>query len=81
MYFFKFKKEKEQLWVWEYESEDGKHDLFMDIGEKIRFRVKEEIFTDTSPPGPTGIGPTDPSSGDNQRRIPYMIKVIDLFSN
>lgn len=39
----------EQLWVWEYESEDGKHDMFMDIDEEIRFRVIEEIFVDTSP--------------------------------
>lgn len=24
--------EAEQTWVWEYETEDGKHDLFMDSG-------------------------------------------------
>ena len=24
--------EGEQLWIWEYETEDGKHDLFMDPG-------------------------------------------------
>nr|CAG4652162.1 EOG090X0DHL [Triops cancriformis] len=24
--------ETEQVWVWEYETEDGKHDLFMDEG-------------------------------------------------
>ena len=28
--------ETEQLWVWQYETEDGKHDLFMDVGEEIR---------------------------------------------
>ena len=28
--------EGEQLWIWEYEMDDGKHDLFMDIGEEIR---------------------------------------------
>lgn len=28
--------DKEQLWAWEYETDDGKHDLFMDIGEEIR---------------------------------------------
>ena len=26
----------EQLWVWQYETEDGTHELFMDIGEDIR---------------------------------------------
>ncbi len=25
----------------------------MDVGEKIRFKVKDEVFVDTSPPGPT----------------------------
>ena len=31
-----FSDESEQLWLWEYETEDGKHDLFMDVGEQIR---------------------------------------------
>ena len=35
--------------MWEYEAEDGKHNMFMDIDEPIRFRVVEEIFVDTSP--------------------------------
>ena len=49
------------MWVWEYpteaeEGEDGEeggeaghHDLYMDIGEEIRFRVTSETFVDTSP--------------------------------
>ena len=41
--------QKEQLWVWEYEMEGGKHDMFMDIDEEIRFRVESELFVDTSP--------------------------------
>ena len=44
-----FSDREEQVWVWEYESEDGKHDMFMDEGEEIRFRVVEERFVDTSP--------------------------------
>ena len=40
---------EEQLWVWEYEADDGKHDLYMDIDEEIRFRVIKETFVDTSP--------------------------------
>lgn len=44
--------ESEQLWFWEYENEDGKHPLYMELGEKIRFRVIGESFVDTSPTGP-----------------------------
>uniref|UniRef100_A0A034WDN0 DNA-directed RNA polymerase III subunit RPC8 n=1 Tax=Bactrocera dorsalis TaxID=27457 RepID=A0A034WDN0_BACDO len=45
--------EAEQAWVWEYPLEDGaKHDLFMDIGEPIKFRVSREIFEESSPIGP-----------------------------
>ena len=45
--------EAEQAWVWEYPLEDGeKHDLFMDIGEPIKFRVTREIFEESSPIGP-----------------------------
>ena len=28
--------ETEQLYVWQYQTEDGTHDLFMDVGEEIR---------------------------------------------
>lgn len=45
--------EAEQVWVWEYETDEGAHDLYMDQGEEIRFRVMDEIFLDTSPTGPT----------------------------
>ncbi|XP_796543.1 DNA-directed RNA polymerase III subunit RPC8 [Strongylocentrotus purpuratus] len=44
--------ETEQLWVWQYEAEEGTHDMFMDINEEIRFRVVDEVFTDTTPVGP-----------------------------
>ena len=27
---------QEQLWVWQYETDEGPHDLFMDVGEEIR---------------------------------------------
>ncbi|XP_054616472.1 DNA-directed RNA polymerase III subunit RPC8 [Dunckerocampus dactyliophorus] len=45
--------EAEQVWLWEYETDEGAHDLYMDQGEEIRFRVADEIFVDTSPTGPT----------------------------
>ncbi|XP_046383702.1 DNA-directed RNA polymerase III subunit RPC8 [Ischnura elegans] len=46
--------EVEQVWVWEYqpdgEQDDSeKHNLFMDPGESIRFRVTSEAFADTTP--------------------------------
>ncbi|XP_055855965.1 DNA-directed RNA polymerase III subunit RPC8 [Episyrphus balteatus] len=45
--------ETEQAWVWEYPVDDGeKHDLFMDIGEPIKFRVSGEVFEESSPIGP-----------------------------
>ncbi|KAF3846748.1 hypothetical protein F7725_003826 [Dissostichus mawsoni] len=31
----------------------GAHDLYMDQGEDIRFRVTDEMFVDTSPTGPS----------------------------
>lgn len=33
--------------MWEYEIEEGVYDLYMDIGEEIRFRVVDESFVDT----------------------------------
>nr|XP_032643250.1 DNA-directed RNA polymerase III subunit RPC8 isoform X1 [Chelonoidis abingdonii] len=45
--------EAEQVWVWEYETEEGAHDLYMDTGEEIRFRIVDENFVDTSPTGPS----------------------------
>ena len=35
--------------MWEYKTEDGSHDMFMDLDEDIRFRVVEENFYDTLP--------------------------------
>jgi len=55
--------ESDQVWVWEYptEDEDGQaasHDLFMDPGEEIRFRVTRQTFVDCSPNAPD---PSKPS--------------------
>lgn len=41
----------------------------MDVGEKIRFKVKEEIFKDTSPPGPTTTNEVEA-----HRKVPYFLK-------
>lgn len=66
--------EAEQAWVWEYPVEDGsKHDLYMDIGETIKFRVTNEVFEETSPVG----GPNaDPQAQTNAVvKTPYKILV------
>ncbi|XP_055008728.1 DNA-directed RNA polymerase III subunit RPC8 isoform X2 [Boleophthalmus pectinirostris] len=47
--------EAEQVWLWEYETDEGAHDLYMDQGEEIRFRVTDEVFVDTSPTGPATV--------------------------
>lgn len=39
--------------MWEYEADDGKHDMYMDVDEEIRFRVIKETFVDTSPSSST----------------------------
>nr|ACO15726.1 DNA-directed RNA polymerase III subunit RPC8 [Caligus clemensi] len=65
--------EADQVWVWEYPTEDGeKHDLFMDTGEEIRFRVTAESFIDTSPnvdPNPESRSTQQPDSD----KLPYSI--------
>ncbi|XP_077490494.1 RNA polymerase III subunit H [Amblyomma americanum] len=61
--------EAEQLWVWQYESDDGKHDMFMDLGEQIRFRVVGETFVDTSPGGPEAAEKPDAE----ERHVPYSL--------
>lgn len=73
------------MWVWEYEANNEKSNLFMDVGEIVRFKVKEEVFTDTSPPGPTPVitdiySPSTSEKPEGQRRIPYLIKVKILHS-
>jgi len=65
--------ESDQVWVWEYPTEDdgGHHDLFMDPGEEIRFRVTSEAFVDTSPSAPDVKGAAVVSEEDS--KIPYQI--------
>ena len=42
--------DSESVWIWEYPlEEDEHHDLFMDAGEQIRFRVTSESFVDSGP--------------------------------
>ena len=41
--------EREQLFIWQYDTGDSVHDLYLDIGELIRFKVVGENFVDTTP--------------------------------
>ncbi|KAG5893157.1 hypothetical protein JTB14_000418 [Gonioctena quinquepunctata] len=63
--------ETEQAWVWEYDTGDGsKHDLFMDAGETIRFRVTAETFNETCPAGPANM--QEPKE-NTENKIPYIL--------
>lgn len=62
--------EKEQLWVWLYEAEGKVNDLYMDLGEEIRFRVVDEAFVDTTPGGPE----TTERPDAEERHVPYSLK-------
>ncbi|KAJ8972980.1 hypothetical protein NQ317_019011 [Molorchus minor] len=64
--------ETEQAWVWEYDTGDGnKHDLFMDAGESIRFRVTAETFNETCPTGPTTAMQEPKENLEN--KVPYSL--------
>lgn len=69
--------EAEQVWVWEYETEEGAHDLYMDIGEEIRFRVVDETFVDTSPTGPSSAEASTSSAAEEvqKKEAPYTLVV------
>ena len=65
------------------ETEEGKHDLFMDVNEDIRFRVIDEEFVDLTPEGPTSSSTTGAattnsadaiaSTDTHPKRSPYTI--------
>ncbi|XP_069764015.1 DNA-directed RNA polymerase III subunit RPC8 [Narcine bancroftii] len=66
--------ETEQVWVWEYETEEGTHDLYMDVGEDIRLRVVDETFVDTSPTGPsTADNSTSTAEEAVRKESPYTL--------
>jgi len=59
--------EQEQIWIWEYRSEHSEdvHNMYMDKGEPIRFRVNGELFIDTTPI-PSANQPTQSSASQSQ---------------
>ncbi|TRY88382.1 hypothetical protein DNTS_018298 [Danionella cerebrum] len=64
--------EGEQVWLWEYETDEGTHDLYMDRGEEIRFRVTDELFIDTSPSGPSKGGENEDVAAE-ETQTPYTL--------
>ncbi|XP_044270866.1 DNA-directed RNA polymerase III subunit RPC8 isoform X2 [Tribolium madens] len=61
--------ETEQAWVWEYDTGDGcKHDLFMDAGETIKFRVTAEFFNETCP-----TGSLQETQDKSENKVPYSL--------
>lgn len=71
--------EAEQAWVWEYPLEEGAtHDLYMDIGEPIKFRVSGDIFEESSPIGPPSNDKPSTSS-QSDIKTPYRIVVSNFI--
>ena len=60
--------ESEQAWAWEYVTPDATHELYMDIGEPIRFRIADEIFVDTTPQSKAD------ETVNKESHIPYLLK-------
>lgn len=60
--------------MWQYEAEEGTHDMFMDINEEIRFRVVDEVFTDTTPVGPED-GLEAGADENETKKSPYSLVV------
>ncbi|XP_070505914.1 DNA-directed RNA polymerase III subunit RPC8 [Chironomus tepperi] len=72
--------ETEQAWVWEYPIDEGqaKHDLFMDVGETVKFRVIDEEFVESEPTGPpenneASTSKQSTTANDTNFRPPYRI--------
>eukprot|EP00039_Didymoeca_costata_P009655 m.128318 g.128318 ORF g.128318 m.128318 type:complete len:197 (-) comp14559_c0_seq17:220-810(-) len=57
----------EQAWCWNYEGAE----LFMDVGDKIRFRVTRELFTDPWQTG--GSAPRQGEESQPANEAPYKI--------
>lgn len=71
--------EKEQLHIWQYDTGDSVHDLYIDLGEEIRFRVVNETFVDTTPNGPpkksdtSAVAAVSQQVNKEEQKCPYTI--------
>ncbi|GAB1865630.1 DNA-directed RNA polymerase III subunit RPC8 [Camponotus japonicus] len=63
----------QQMWFWVYKTEDGtEHNLYMETGDAIRFRVVEEIFAET--PLPSTVNTRDVSEIPETNNVaPYIL--------
>merc|ERR1712168_1698697 len=67
--------ETESVWIWEYPLEEGEHhDLFMDAGEQVRFRVVSETFVDVGPATAKHNVAGDTEVKDEQKLSPFSLK-------
>lgn len=69
--------ETEQAWVWEYwdANLNSKHDIFMDAGEVIKFRVTAEFFNETCP-----TGTIQEAEDKAEKKVPYRLLVSGCLS-
>lgn len=65
--------ETEQAWVWKYDTDGDTHDLFMDPGETIKFRVTAESFVETSPVGPENPDVKEAVDTTEEPKVPYKL--------
>ena len=77
--------QSEQAWVWEYPVSEGKHDLYMDVGETIKIRVIDEEFIESEPNGAPLVSQTttSTSTGPSTENLkpPYRIIVRNFKTN
>lgn len=65
--------ETDRTWVWDYQTDDETHHLFMDVGERIRFKVVAEQFTDTTPAGPSLVEGNITVADRKEGKVPYVV--------
>jgi len=67
--------ETESVWIWEYPLEDDEHhDLFMDAGEQVRFRVVSEAFVDVGPASVKHTATGETEVKDELKLSPFSLK-------
>ncbi|KAG0681161.1 DNA-directed RNA polymerase III subunit rpc25 [Pichia californica] len=61
----------ENAWIWKMDEDTT---LYLDVNEKINFRIEEEIFTNVKPKGPISvIENTTNSENEKEQTPPYAI--------
>lgn len=60
----------ENAWIWKMDEDTT---LYLDINEKITFRVEEEIFTNVKPKGPTNSTEIQNNDETKEQTPPYAL--------